>query len=406
MAAVTDSVQPSPALAPPSERNTIWGWLYKNLFSSWFNSLLTVLALALLYLTLRPLLSWVFTSAEWAVIPANMSLFMRGRYPAEEAWRIWLCLDLLALLGGFTAARSLGARLPAAAWVVGLLPLLLLLIPFISGEARIMLAVVQASVLVGYAAGRFGPPALDSISTWAWLLYFPGILVILRGFGESGPLPLVPSDLWGGLTLSLILAAFGIAFSFPIGVLLALGRQSKMPAIRTLCVLYIEFIRGVPLITLLFMGVVMLQLFLPPNAPRAPNIMRVAVAITLFSAAYTAENVRGGLQSVPKGQYEAAHALGLNSFQSMFYIVLPQALRAVIPVLVGQFIGLFKDTTLVALVGLSDLFGISRGILANPDWLGKSKEVYVFLGLVYWLFCYGMAYASRRIEDNLNVDEH
>ena len=226
---------------------------------------------------------------------------------------------------------------------------------------------------------------------------------LLPNLPLPNPLPTVPSTLWGGLLLSLLLAFFGIALSFPLGVLLALGRQSRLPGIRILSVLYIEFIRGVPLISLLFMGQVMLQLFLPDGFPTIDRVLRALVAITLFSAAYTAENVRGGLQSIPRGQHEAAQALGLRGYQTTLFIILPQALRAVIPVLVGQFIGLFKDTSLVALVGLFDLLGIARTILANPDWLGTQQEVYVVIAGLYWIFSYIMSYASRRLEEQLGV---
>ena len=170
-------------------------------------------------------------------------------------------------------------------------------------------------------------------------------------------------------------------------------------------VIYIEFIRGVPLISLLFMGQVMLQLFLPDGFPLIDRVLRALVAIILFSSAYTAENVRGGLQSIPRGQYEAAQALGLSTYHATVHIIMPQALRAVIPVLVGQFISLFKDTTLVALVGLFDLLGIARTILANPDWLGTQQEVLAIVAALFWIFSYSMSYASRRIERRLGVGE-
>ncbi len=388
---------------PPSERNTPVGWLRKNLFSSWLNTLLTILSLGLIYLIVRPLLSWALNAADWAVIPANLNLLMRGRYPAAEAWRIWASVDVLAVIVGLTAGLNID-RPRTPAFVIGALPLLLLLMPFVSNEARLDLLVLEGCLLAAFALARFGPRrAINALIVPAWVLYFPLLIYLVRGLGLA--LPVVETQYWGGLVLSLMLAAVGIALSFPLGVLLALGRRSSLPAIRTLCVIYIEFIRGVPLITLLFFAVVALQLFLPQNSPPINSVLRVTVAITLFSAAYTAENVRGGLQSIPKGQNEAAIALGLNGFQSMFFIVLPQALRAVIPVLVGQFIGLFKDTSLVALVGLFDLLCIARAILSNPNWIGRAQEIYLFLGVVYWIFCYAMAYASRRIERSLGVGE-
>ena len=258
--------------------------------------------------------------------------------------------------------------------------------------------------LVAYFVVRTRPQRFQRIAITALLLYFPLVILIIRGFGEGGFLTFVPSNLWGGLLLSLILAVVGIVLSFPIGVLLALGRQSELRAVKMLCVIYIEFIRGVPLITLLFMGQVMLPFFLP-SGMTIDRVIRAAVAIIMFSAAYLAENVRGGLQSIPKGQYEAGDALALSGFSKMVYIILPQALKAVIPVLVGQFIGLFKDTSLVALVGLLDLLGIARGVLANPLYIGRQLEVYLFITLVYFVFSYTLSYGSHRLETSLGVGQ-
>ena len=390
-------------LPPPTERYTVLGWLKKNLFDGWFNSLLTVVMVVLLLGLLRPLFHWAFNTAEWAVIPANFNLIMRGQYPAELAWRLWLVLSLLAFVIGLVWAAN-SKIIQGELVVLFAVPLLLMLLPFFDGGIRINLLIMEAAALVGYAVGRVLPAKWGNLSIWALLVYVVALLLILRGgAGETGVWAAVPTNLWGGLLLSLLLAVFGIVISFPLGVLLALGRRSQLPAIRMISVLYIEFIRGVPLISLLFMAQVMLQLFLPDGFPAIDRALRALAAITLFSAAYTAENVRGGLQSIPKGQYEAADALGLSSFQSMTFIILPQALHAVIPVLVGQFIGLFKDTSLVALVGLFDLLGIARTILGNPNWLGTHREVYAFIGLLYWIFSYTMSYTSRRIEARLAV---
>jgi general L-amino acid transport system permease protein len=278
-----------------------------------------------------------------------------------------------------------------------------MLLPWLSMAARMNLLVIEAIAIAFYAIGYARPPRIERIATIAVIAYFPAVVLIIRGLGLTNLMPVVPSNLWGGLLLSLLLSVVGIVFSFPLGVLLALGRQSKLPAIRTLSIIYIEFIRGVPLISLLFMSQVMLQIFLPAAMPPIDRVVRAMVAVTLFSAAYTAENVRGGLQSIPNGQYEAAHALGLNSFQTMTRIILPQAIVAVIPVLVGQFIGLFKDTSLVALVGLFDLLGIARVILSNPDWLGTQQEVYLVVGAIYWIFSYAMSYTSRQLEVTLGT---
>ena len=228
--------------------------------------------------------------------------------------------------------------------------------------------------------------------TFSWLLSFPLILWLIGG---GLGLRSVSSSDWNGLLLTLLMAAFGIELSFPIGVLLALGRTSDLPVVRWFSILYIEIIRGLPLIGILFLAQVMLPLFLPI---RLDQVLRGVAGLILFSAAYMAENVRGGLQSIPRGQIEAAKVLGLNPVLVLLLIVLPQALRVVIPVIVGQFIGLFKDTSLLSLVGLLELRGITISILAQPQFLGRYAEVYLFIGLIYWIFCYAMSLASRKLE--------
>jgi general L-amino acid transport system permease protein len=234
---------------------------------------------------------------------------------------------------------------------------------------------------------------------------FPLFILIIRGLLPEGTVfPVVRSNLWGGLLLTFLLTVVGIVFSFPLGVALALGRRSELPVIRTICVVYIEFVRGVPLITILFMAQFMVPLFLPGGST-VDRVLRAMIGITLFSAAYLAENVRGGLQSIPNGQYEAAYALGLSGFQTMVRIILPQALRAVIPILVGQFISLFKDTSLVAIVGLFDLLGIADAVLAQPRYIGRQAEVYLFISVIYFIFSYNMSYVSQRLEKSLGVGE-
>ena len=394
------------SVLPVSERYALLGWLRRNLFSDLFNSLLTLVALAFVFILARILLRWAFNTAEWGVIPANFNLIMRGQYPAAEAWRLWLVIYLLGIVVGIVWRLIVG-QFNATARVLVAIPLVFMLIPFFSMGTRLYLLITAVASFVGYFITDYLPiQRRGRAAVYFLLAYLVVMLILLRGAGaEEGLLPPVSPIVWGGLLLSLLLAFFGITLSFPLGVALALGRQSKLPAIRIVSVIYIEFIRGVPLISLLFMGQVMLQLFLPDGFPHVDRVLRALVAITLFSAAYTAENVRGGLQSIRRGQYEAAQALGLSSYQSTMHIILPQALRAVIPVLVGQFISLFKDTSLVALVGIFDLLGIAKTILANPDWLGKQQEVYAVIAVLYWIFSYGMSYASRRLERRLRVGE-
>jgi general L-amino acid transport system permease protein len=235
-----------------------------------------------------------------------------------------------------------------------------------------------------------------------WALYIPISLGLLQGFW--GLFPAVRSNYWGGFLLTVILAMIAIVGCFPLGILLALGRRSKMPAIKYFCVFYIEIIRGMPLIMVLFIGRVFIPLFL--GGVNIELVIRAMWAYTFFAAAYLAENVRGGLQSIPSGQYEAAHALGLNHLTTTALIILPQALKAVIPALVGQFITIFKDTSLVAIIGMADFLGSAQQIRANPNYLGRHMELYAFVAAFYFLFCYLMAYISRYMERSLSKSNH
>ncbi len=386
-------------LPPPTERYTALGWLRKNLFSTWYNALLTVIFGVIVILLLRGFLEWALTQARWEVITANLRLFMVGQYPAAATWRAWACVILLALLIGLSWGIW-GRNQRAGAITFGALPFLLAILA--QGETRVALLIVGVAGAVGFALSRWRSTQLQRISILGWVIYFPLVILLISGLGGAdGPLSLVTTNLWGGLLLTLLLTVVGIVFSFPLGVLLALGRQSSLPIVRTLCVIYIEVIRGVPLITVLFMAQLMLPLFLP--GVTIDRVVRAMAGIVLFSAAYLAENVRGGLQAIPRGQYEAARALGLNTWKMMLLIILPQALRAVIPILVGQFIALFKDTSLVVIVGLLDLMGIAKAVLAQPDFLGLQAEVYLFVALVYGVFCYLMSAFSQRLEARLNA---
>ncbi len=229
-------------------------------------------------------------------------------------------------------------------------------------------------------------------------------IVLLSGFEGSTSLPSVATTLWGGLLVTFLLSVGGILLSFPIGVALALGRRSSLPVVSAFSTIFIEGVRGVPLITILFMFSIILALFLPAES-RIDRLLRALMAVTVFSAAYTAENVRGGLQAVPTGQIEAAKAVGMSGLQTMVFIVLPQAIRAVIPAIVGQFISLFKDTTLVVIVGINDFLGIGRSIInSDPAFVQMQIEVYMFIAVVYWIFSYLMSLASRRLESAMGVE--
>ncbi len=399
MAAITQNQ----VLPPPTERYSLLGWLRKNLFSNWFDSILTILGAILAYLVLKNFLNWAFNQAQWAVIPTNLRLFLVGQYPADQLWRSWVSLFTLAILIGLSWGLW-GRKLIWFGILIFAFTLGLAVLPF-SLDVRLRLVGLSLIGILGWAAGSRFPKALSRVTIAAWILYFPFFIILIRGLGKEGSgFPTVPTTLWGGLMLTFMLTFAGIVVSFPIGVLLALGRRSNLTIVRTFCVLYIEVIRGVPLITILFMAQLMLPLFLPANVT-IDRVLRAAVGIILFSAAYLAENVRGGLQAIPKGQYEAAHALGLSTFQTTLRIILPQALRAVIPILVGMFIALFKDTTLVAIVGLLDLLGIARTVLAQPSFIGRQIEVLTFVGLIYWVFSYIMSFFSQRLEVVLGVGE-
>jgi His/Glu/Gln/Arg/opine family amino acid ABC transporter permease subunit len=276
--------------------------------------------------------------------------------------------------------------------------------PFLA-QTNTGLLLVAVFAAVGYAAGRGidrlfprpRQPRYMSRRAASWLLIAGPVVAFLLIYGVGDILPITDTRRWGGLLLTMMLTAVGIVASFPLGVLLALGRRSELPVVRTASIVYIEFVRGVPLITVLYMA----QLLVPlvnPSLAEVDNVFRAMVGIILFSAAYLAENVRGGLQSIPPGQEEAAKAIGLSSVQITLHILLPQALRAVIPALVGQFISLFKDTSLVAIVGLIDLTGISQSVTAQTEFLGLRRESYLFITIIYFVFSYWMAHVSRRLE--------
>jgi general L-amino acid transport system permease protein len=354
-----------PDLPPPAAGVGVLGWLRANLFSSPLNSALTLLALYLLYLALPPLLQWAFIDADWVgtsrddcgsggacwvFINVRLYQFLYGFYPEAEVWRVNSAMLLFLGPGSLLFIR----RFPWKGWL-------------------------GAALLLVYPLLAFG-------------LFHGGWL----------GLPVVETARWGGLMLTLVLAFTGIVAALPLGVLLALGRRSRMPVVKALCVGFIEFWRGVPLITVLFMSSVMLPLFLPTGMD-FDKLLRAMIGIILFQSAYMAEVVRGGLQAIPKGQYEAAAALGLGYGRTMALVILPQALKLVIPGIVNTFIALFKDTSLVLIIGLFDLLSIVQSAFADPKWLGYSVEGYVFAAVVYWVFCFGMSRYSQALERKLRT---
>lgn len=350
--------------APPTQRMRVWPWMRANLFATPLNALLTALSVWLVLMFVPAVIDWAFLNASftaqnaqecravsgacWAFIAEKHRLILFGLYPYDEQWRPLLVIFILT------------------------------------------------GTLIVSAVPRFWKRSLGLL----WIVSLTSVGILMWG-GIFG-LTYVENNRWGGLPLTLILATFGIAFAFPIGVMLALGRRSHMPAIKALCVVYIELIRGVPLISLLFMSSVMLPLFLPVDFS-IDKLLRAQIAIIMFAAAYVAETVRGGLQAIPKGQIEGAESIGLTYWQQMSMIVLPQALKIVIPPLVGIFISLFKDTSLVVIIGIFDLTQAAKAALSDAAWRGFGVEVYVFISLIYFVYCFSMSKYSQALERRLST---
>lgn len=399
-------MSPMPPKSPitPSA-SSILIWLRRNLFSTWYNCLLTVISLWIIYLGGRGLFLWMFSQAQWTVLQANLRLFFVGRFPLDQIWRVWLIVLLVSAVTSLTAGVIQWNRTVPIS--VGILTAIgLSVAPLVGGQGPelIWVAAIGSVALFNLLGGpwlkaHLSPRLISRGLPSVWFLtVFMVLWLLMGGLGLSA----IGTNVWQGLLLTVLTAVVSITLSFPIGVLLALGRRSSLPVIRTLCVLYIEVIRGLPLIGVLFIAGVMLPLVLPSQV-QLDAVLRAICGLTLFSAAYLAENVRGGLQSIPQGQMEAAKALGFNPVLVLSLVVLPQALRSVIPTIVGQFIGLFKDTSLLSIIGLVELTGISRSVLSQPRFIGRHGEVYLFIGLLYWLFCYLMSLGSRRLERQLGV---
>ena len=396
---------------PPTSLG-VFQWLKKNLFSTWFNSLLTIVSLAVIYVAVKGILTWVLTVADWTPVARSLKLFATGLYPVEEVWRIGTILAIVSFLAGLSwgvwggTVRTFAIGIAAGFALIAFLPFDLY--PPNDNPMDLLLRAGFLLLPVLIVVGRLiGPIRFISgrLLLTLWLISFVLTIVLLTGFRNSSVLPQVETGMWGGLLLTFLLAIVGIVASFPIGVALALGRQSSLPVVKAFCVLFIEMVRGVPLVTILFMASIILPLFLPEDI-RIDRVLRAMIGMTLFAAAYMAENVRGGLQAIPRGQYEAAKAVGLTGFQTTAFIILPQALRAVIPAIVGQFIALFMDTTLAIIVGLLELLAIGRAVLqSNQQWLLLDKEVYLFIAVLFWIFTYSMSYASRRLEVALGLGE-
>ena len=401
-------------IPPPRTEVGVVGWLTANLFSTWYNAALTLIAGAAIVLALWYGLGWVFTGADWTVIAKLGGRFVIGQYNTDAAcagnncfWRPQAALLLvIALLGmawgmkGNAVARNIAVGVTGIAAALAFLPYSM---ERMGLDVRLLLLAGIPALGAGYALARWTPLGTGLRITIAGVAVFLLTLVLLRGLpGVPGMQP-VGVIYWGGLMLNLILAVGGITLSLPIGIALALGRRSNLPVVKALCVTFIEVFRGVPLITLLFMSQVLVPLAFPQDFP-LNSLLRAGIIITMFSAAYMAENIRGGLQALHPGQAEAARALGLAGWQTTLLISLPQAIRNVIPAIVGQFIGLFKDTSLVYIIAMLDIVETGRTfILGNPEYLQSAKEMFVFVAIVFWIFTYGMSYVSSKVEESLGV---
>ncbi|MFN9931890.1 MAG: amino acid ABC transporter permease [Cyanobacteriota bacterium] len=388
--------------------------LRSELFATPADAVISVTLLTILAAAAAGLLHWALRQADWAVVQVNSTLFAVGRYPIEQQWRLWLLTALLAAATGVTwgmlrahprrdRSGELWPRNDRLA--VAVLIAVALWVPFALGlTPAVQLrwwGLTALLVVARWLAGRFGAglsPAVKTVLPIVWpVLYLLGMVLIGGGLG----LARVPPGEWGGLLLTLLASSFAILLCLPIGVLLALGRRSDLPLLRWGSVLYIEFIRGAPLITLLFLGQNILG-FLLPGGLAPDRVWRAAWVLTFFAAAYLAEAVRSGLAAVPRGQLEAARSLGLSSAQALRLVVLPQALRVALPAMVGQFISLLQDTTLLSLIGLLDLLGVARTVMANPAFLGRNAEVYLTLAILFWCCCAALGLGSRALERRLD----
>ncbi|CTQ53846.1 Inner membrane amino-acid ABC transporter permease protein YhdY [Roseibium album] len=422
----------APLLPAPISTTGIIGWMRQNLFSSISNTILTAIGIVIAYWMIAPFIQFAFIDAVWsgenreaclpeegvhagacwAYVKAYFPQFIYGRYPTDEIWRVNIVYILFALLLVPLAAPSAPLKKLNAILFLGIFPILAFVLltgghigisfstwVFVALLALVGVAIAGVQMFVG---GR------DLNGVMPVLVGFVGSAIVLGAVflfvSVNFGLTEVETPVWGGLLVTLVIAVTGIVASLPLGIALALGRRSTMPIIKMVSIIFIEFWRGVPLITVLFMSSVMLPLFLPEGVT-FDKLLRVLIGVTLFSAAYMAEVVRGGLQAIPKGQYEGAMALGLRFWPMMYLIILPQALKLVIPGIVNTFIGLFKDTTLVLIVGMFDLLGQIQSSFTDPTWSTPSTghTGYLFAAIVFFIFCFGMSRYSIYMENRLHT---
>ena len=413
----------APRLSAPISVAGPLAWLRAHIFSGWISGTLALLFLALIVWMTPELVRFFLldavwsapdgaacrvqgTGACWAFIERKLDFFRYGSYPEAEHWRVDLCL----LTGAVLAARLLWpagnkGALGRLAFILGVPLFMFALTP---GLGAVLREPARELAVLAFGIGlacvlEFGKARTSLVALGFFAVYPPLAVLLLQGSTLAG-LPRVDTNLWGGIFVSLMVATVGIVVSLPAGALLALGRRSRLPAVRFFSIIFIEFVRGVPFITVLFMANTMLPLFVPDYLT-PDRLLRPIIGVALCASAYMAEEIRGGLQAIPKSQYEGAMALGLSYWQMMRLIILPQALTLVIPNIVNIFIGLFKDTTLVAVVGVFDFLRTIDAASADPVWAGPNipKTGYVFAAVFYFVFCFGMARYSLMMERRLSA---
>ena len=393
-------------IRPPSTEVGVLGWLRRNLFNSVPSAIATIVVGLVIALIAYTAFEWAFSDARWGVITTNMRLFLVGLYPQDQIWRVAISMVVLSVLSGLSAGTWNSGAVRSMAIMLAAGQLSLAILVAISGLGLVATGLLAANAALTYgsifAARRWPLPGRLLVVGWVASLVL--MVGLLYGLADATPLPVISTNVWGGLLLTMLLAVASILLSFPIGVALALGRRSSLPLVRILSTAYIELVRAVPLITILFAADLLLPLFLPGDV-RIERVLRAIGGLTIFTSAYVAENIRGGLQAIPAGQIEAAKSVGLKGYQVNLYVVLPQALRISIPANVGQFISLAKDTTLVVIIGLAEILGIGRQVLAQSEWIGANFEVYVFVGAVFFVLSYALSQASYRLEEELGVGE-
>lgn len=426
--------------APLTERSVI-GWMHRHLFSSLFNSVLTICTLYIIFITVRGLWSWGIADAVWvadsrrecfdinlggacwAGVIAWMDNIIYGRYPRDELWRINSGLLLLALWMAPMFIPRVKGKIQIGLTTVFLYPFLAGYL-FVGGEKGVFMQVMITVAIVCLICNTLHSiiGMLGGVGLREFLIKQLGmkdttenkqrnflIVTLILGFAAvffwqmNWIVVGVPWTQWGGLFLTLVIAGVGIASALPGGIILALGRRSRLPVIRVLSATFIEMFRSVPLITVLFMATAMFPLFMPEGIV-LNKLVQVIIAVCLFNACYMAETVRGGLQTIPKGQFEGAHTIGLGYWRTMGLVVMPQALKHMIPNIVGNFIGLLKDTTLVSIIGLFDILGMLRAVSVDVTWRGLHNEPLIFGATLFFLICFVMSKYSRRLERKLSTD--